>query len=233
MSGSNLPLRALAVFEAAARLGSFREAAEELGLTPSAVSHQVRHLEAGLGLRLFERVGRGVLLSQEGLRFHAHVRDGFDKLRYAIKSLKGRETYGRAVEVVRVSTPPSFASKWLLPRLSGFLARHPSIDIRVNAQAGLGVDLSNVDLAIAYGGPGKWEAQALAWLEETVQPICAPALIAAGAIRSPGDLLRLTLIRTRGNTVSWDTPEPSSSTPRIWRSRRPPGGSGSCSKATS
>src|ERR1700736_3588480 len=106
MLGSNLPLRALAVFEAAARLGSFREASDELGLTPSAVSHQIRLLEAGYGVTLFDRVGRGVL-PLEGQRLYDEVHEAFEKLRHAVRSLKGRGRYGRAMEVVRVSTPPS------------------------------------------------------------------------------------------------------------------------------
>ena len=207
MSGPHLPLRSLAVFEAAARLASFRAAAEELGLTPSAVSHQVRLLEARFATRLFERVGRGVLLSHEGQWLYDQVQAGFDTLRAAVRSLQasqGRANLGRAREVVRVSTPPSLASKWLLPSLPDFLARHPAIDIRVSAQAARGLDASSIDLAIVYGGPGKKEFRAVPLLEDALQPLCAPGLLAAREIRSPRDLLAHTLIRTRGNTVSWE-----------------------------
>jgi LysR family glycine cleavage system transcriptional activator len=205
MSNAHLPLRSLAVFEAAARLGSFREAAEELGLTASAVSHQIRQLEGDYAVRLFDRVGRGTLLSQEGQRLYDQVHEGFGKLRLAVQSLKGgRSTSGRNLEIVRVSTPPSLASKWLLPRLSGFIADHPRIDIRVNAQPERGFDLANIDLAIVYGGSGKWSSRAAPLLEDAVQPLCAPRLIAAREIRSPRDLLGHTLIRTRGNAVSWE-----------------------------
>jgi LysR family glycine cleavage system transcriptional activator len=204
MQGPHLPLRPLAVFEAAARLGSFREASDELGLTPSAVSHQVRLLEAGYGVRLFDRIGRGVVLSQEGQRLYDQVHEGFEKLREAVTSLKGRGRYGRAYEVVRVATPPSLASKWLLPRLSEFISGHPTIDIRVNAQPERGFDLANVDLAIVYGGAAKWSSRAVPLLEDAVQPLCAPSLLAGQTIGHARDLIRHTLIRTRGNAISWE-----------------------------
>ncbi|WP_119461045.1 LysR substrate-binding domain-containing protein [Rhodospirillaceae bacterium SYSU D60014] len=204
MSGSSLPLRAIAVFEAAARLGSFREAAEELSLTPSAVSHQIRILEAGLGVRLFERVGRGVSLSQDGLDYYDNIREGFRKLKQATEKISSKNRHGRPIDIVRIHTPPSFASRWLLPRLSKFLADHPMIDIRVNAEAGPGLDAANVDLAVVYGGASKWESRAIPLLEETVQPLCAPNLVTSGPIRSRQDLLSQTLIRTRVNIVSWE-----------------------------
>jgi len=200
----HLPLRSLAAFEAAARLGSFRRASEELGLTASAVSHQIRLLEARFATRLFERVGRGVLLSRDGQSLYEGVHDGFDRLRRAVGALKGRAPERGAREVVRVSTPPSLASKWLLPSLPGFLADHPGIDIRVTAQAAPDVDASSVDLAIIYGGAGRWSERAALLLEDAVQPLCAPELIAAREIRSPRDLLAHTLIRTRGNAASWE-----------------------------
>jgi LysR family glycine cleavage system transcriptional activator len=200
----HLPLRSLIAFEAAARLGSFREASEELGLTPSAISHQVRLLEAGFGIRLFERIGRGVFLSQEGQRLYDQVHDGFERLRGALSGLKGKENYVRARDVVRVSTPPSLASQWLLPRLSGFLAEHPGIDIRVNAQNQSGLHAPDIDLAVVYGSKAKWATRAVPLLAETVEPYCAPALLEARKARRPHDLLAHTLIRTRGNGVSWE-----------------------------
>ena len=204
MSAPVLPLRSLAVFEAAARLGSFREASDELGLTPSAVSHQIRELEARFAIRLFDRVGRGVLLSREGQSLYDEIREGFDRLRAAMAALPGRESQGRARDIVRVATPPSLASKWLLPQLPEFLARHPAIDIRVSAQSSRGFDVANTDLAIIYGSVGNWRARAAPLLQDAVQPLCAPSLIAANPVAAPSDLLAHTLIRTRGNAVSWD-----------------------------
>lgn len=200
MSGSGLPLRALVVFEAAARLGSFRAAAEELGLTPSAVSHQVRALEAGLGLGLFDRVGRGVVLSADGVELFGGIRDGFEQLRRATDRMARRGRGGR-IEVVRVRTPPSFAGRWLLPRLPALLAAHPGIDIRVNADRDQRPGAAGVDLMIAYGDAGAWQRSADLLLEEALQPMCAPAL--AAGIGAPADLLTRPLIGTRGNALSW------------------------------
>lgn len=205
MTGPSLPLRALVVFEAAARRGSFRDAAGELGLTPSAVSHQVRALEAGLGVALFERVGRGVELSADGREFFAGIRDGFEQLQRATAAMRRRGTR-KPSAVVSLRTPPSLAGRWLLPRLPALLAEHPGIDIRVNAEKdqrpgeqrpGTG----GVDLVIVYGDARTWQGLAQPLLEETLQPLCAPAL--ADGIRAPADLLWRPLIGTRGNAVSW------------------------------
>lgn len=198
MPGPGLPLRPLVAFEAAARLGSFRAAAEELGLTPSAVSHQIRALEAGLGISLFERVGRGVVLSAEGRDFHVGIREGFEQLRRATERARRR---GPAAEVVRVRTPPSLAGRWLLPRLPALLAEHPGIDIRVNAEKDQRVGGPGADLVIVYGDARTWDGLAQPLLEEALQPMCAPAL--AASIAAPADLLARPLIGTRGNAVSW------------------------------
>ena len=201
MPGPALPLRSLVIFEASARLGSFRAAADELGLTPSAVSHQVRALEAALGARLFDRIGRGVALSADGQELFEGTRDGFALLRRATDSVARRRRGGRHVEVVSVRTPPSFSSRWLLPRLPALLAEHPEIDIRVNAEGGHRRDAAGADLAIVYGDARAWRGVADPLLEETVQPLCAPAL--AAGVTAPRDLLARPLIATRDNTVSW------------------------------
>lgn len=203
MSGPVLPLRALVVFEAAARLGSFRAAAEELGLTPSAVSHQIRALETGLGVGLFERVGRGVELSAEGREYFAGIGDGFRQLRHATERMARR---GGRAEVVRVRTPPSFAGRWLLPRLPALLADNPGVDIRVNAEKDQRPGAPGVDLMIVYGegahwDGANWDGVADPLLGEAVLPLCAPAL--ARGIDGPADLLSRPLIATRGNAVSW------------------------------
>lgn len=202
MLGSNLPLRALVVFEASARLGSFRAAADELGLTPSAVSHQVRALEAALGVDLFERVGRGVTLSQDGGNLFTGIRDGFELLKRAVDATR-RRCSGRILQVVRLQTPPSFASRWLLPRLPALLAAHPGIDIRVNADKDQRPNTPGVDLAIVYGDARAWSTRATRLLDETIQPLCAPPL--ADGIHGPTDLLSRPLIGTRGNALSWRT----------------------------
>ncbi|MGF6230732.1 LysR family glycine cleavage system transcriptional activator [Inquilinus ginsengisoli] len=208
MKRSPLPLRALAAFEAAARLESFRAAAAELALTPSAVSHQVRILEARLGLRLFDRVGRGVVLSPEGSELFGRIGGSFDALAEAVETVARRGRRARRSEVVLLRTPPSLAGSWLLPRLPAFLAEHPEIDIRVHAdlrlatETGTRSEADGVDLAIWYGDHAP--AAAVPLLTETVQPLCAPALAARADLRSPRDLPALPLIVTRDNRLSWE-----------------------------
>lgn len=207
MSRPTLPLRALAAFEAAARLESFRAAAEELALTPSAVSHQIRILEARLGLRLFNRVGRGVVLSPDGAELFGRISGSFDALAEAVEAAARRGRRARRPEVVVLRTPPSLAGNWLLPRLPAFLAEHPEIDIRVHAdlrlvtEGGSRAEAVGVDLAIWYGDHAPPTAAPL--LAETIQPLCAPSLAARG-LRGPRDLLALPLIVTRDNRVSWE-----------------------------
>lgn len=208
MKRSNLPLRALAAFEAAARLESFRAAAAELALTPSAVSHQVRILEARLGLRLFDRVGRGVVLSPEGSELFGRIGGSFDALGEAVETAARRGRRARRSEVVLLRTPPSLAGCWVLPRLPAFLAGHPEIDLRVHADLRLATESSTrfeadgVDLAIWYADHAPSAAVPL--LTETVQPLCAPSLAASADLRAPRDLLALPLIVTRDNRLSWE-----------------------------
>lgn len=208
MKRSPLPLRALAAFEAAARLESFRAAAAELALTPSAVSHQVRILEARLGLRLFSRVGRGVVLSPDGSELFGRIGGSFDALAEAVETAARRGRRARRSEVVLLRTPPSLAGSWLLPRLPAFLAEHPEIDIRVHAdlrlatETGTRSEADGVDLAIWYGDHAP--AAAVPLLTETVQPLCAPSLAARADLRAPSNLPALPLIVTRDNRLSWE-----------------------------
>ena len=207
MRRPTLPLRALAAFESAARLESFRAAAEELALTPSAVSHQVRILEARLGLRLFDRVGRGVVLSPDGAELFGRIRGSFDALAEAVDTAARRGRRARRPEVVLLRPPPSLAGCWVLPRLPVFLAEHPEIDLRVHGdlrpatEGAARFEAEGVDLAICYGD--HVPAGAVPLLAETVQPLCAPAL-AAGGLRTPRDLLDRPLIVTRDNRLSWE-----------------------------
>jgi LysR family glycine cleavage system transcriptional activator len=201
---STLPLRGIAVFEAASRLGSFRAAAAELNLTPSAVSHQIRLLERILGVSLFNRVGRGVSLSDDGAEYARAARQAFRSLRQATDDMSRRGTGASVLDIVRIQTPPSLASRWLLPRLPHFMAEHPGIDIRVNAEGGRQSKLGDADLMIVYGEESRWQEQASPFLRETIQPLCAPVVLEAGTIRTPGDLFTQTLIRTRDNTLSWE-----------------------------
>ncbi|MGZ5909106.1 MAG: LysR substrate-binding domain-containing protein [Reyranella sp.] len=203
MPEPKLPLRGLTVFEAAARLCSFREAAAELNLTASAVSHQIALLEKSLGVALFERSSRGVTLSLEGASYARSIRPLLVQLQQATQDIARRSGRRGAREIVRIRTPPSLASRWVVPRLPKFLAQHPTIDIRVNAPF-VNHQGEEADVIVTYGNAARWHSIATPFLCETTQPLCAPALLASGRVRNPDDLLSQTLITTKLNALSWE-----------------------------
>lgn len=195
------PLNALRAFEAAARALSFTRAAAELGVTPAAVSHQIKALEAHVGGPLFRRLTRALILTDAGQAALPALRDGFDRLADGVERMRAHEATGE----LRVSAAPTFAARWLLPRLGRFNAAHPDIDIRIDATAQV-VDLSRdgVDLAIRYG-PGEYAGMRADRLlaDDTVVPVCGPALCAA--LRTPADLAGQTLLHVDwgGQATSW------------------------------
>ena len=187
----------LRAFEAAARTGSFYEAATELHLSPSAVSHAIRKLEQNLGTALFERDGRRARLSPAGAALMRHVGPAFDDLRRGMDLVSTR-----GPKVLRVHSAPSFAAQWLTPRLPGFLATNPDIEIRLSA----GTDYTRFvtdefDVDIVYGTPNQEGVIILPLGEETVTPLCIPKL--ASLIRRPDDLLRHALIDSDNKKVRW------------------------------
>jgi LysR family transcriptional regulator, glycine cleavage system transcriptional activator len=203
MPEPKLPLRGLTVFEAAARLLSFREAAAELNLTASAVSHQIALLEEFLGVDLFERSSRGVTLTLEGASYARSIRPLLAQLQQATQDITRRGGRRGAREIVRIRTPPSLASRWVVPRLPAFLAQHPTIDIQVNAPF-VSQQGDEADVIVTYGNAARWQSIAVPFLSETTQPLCAPAMLASGRIRTPDDLLGQTLITTKLNAFSWE-----------------------------
>jgi len=213
MSERALPLRGIAVFEAAARASSFQLAAEELDLTPSAVSHQIRLLEEILGVRLFDRVGRGVILTPDGAEYARSIRQSIRRLRAATSDIRARGKKGDTLEVVRIEMPPSLAQCWLLPRLADLMTKLPSVDIRINAQGGhlQGDRLpfrqladAPADVQIVYGDRDIWEDRASLLFSEDFAPYCGAAFLAQNALDAPDDLLRHALISTSQNYISWD-----------------------------
>ncbi len=190
-------LSLLRAFEAAARTGSFQDAALELHLSASAVSHAIRKLESSLGVILFERDGRTVKLSSDGSALMRHVGPAFDDIRRGIDFVSAR-----GPKVLRIHSAPSFAAQWLTPRLPQFLAANPDIDIRLSA----GVDYTRFtndefDADIVYGRPQQEGVVVLPLGEETVTPLCAPKL--SGLIRKPQDLLRHALIDSDNKQIRW------------------------------
>jgi LysR family transcriptional regulator, glycine cleavage system transcriptional activator len=203
------PLNALRVFTVAARHLSFVRAADELAVTPAAVSQQVRLLEDHLGYPLFRRAGRQLLLSDEAQALLPGLVEGFEKLAAALEApsiLAGQGT-------LTVSVAPSFAAKWLVPRLDDFRVLHPDIDVRVSARMQI-VEFADgdIDCAIRYGGGIYPGLEVVKLLSESVIPVCSPALLEDGAtISTPSDLSRHTLIHD-------DSPERDASCPdwRMW-----------------
>lgn len=192
MSSRFPPLNALRVFEAAARHLSFTKASEELFVTQAAVSHQIKALEDYLGLKLFRRRNRSLLLTEEGQNYYLDIKDILIALKEATDKLKSRSAKG----TLTVSVPPSFAIQWLVPRLSSFNVAYPDIDVRIQAVDRYEGKLSDdVDVAIFYG-KGHWPGlKADLLYSEYLLPVCAPSLIVEkDLLNKPENLARCTLL---------------------------------------
>lgn len=190
------------MFEAAVRCRSFAVAAEELRLTPSAVSHQIRALETDLGRRLFHRSPRKVVPTDAGLAFYQDVRRAFDLLGRSVDRLLTTQ----AREVLTVHSTPSFATQWLMPRLAGFVADHPEIDVRFSA-SGDPADLvrDDVDIDIRYGRLPPRGESVLPIGTETVVPMASPGFLdKVGPVSRPEDVTGLPLIHSVNCLIRWD-----------------------------
>jgi LysR family glycine cleavage system transcriptional activator len=206
------PMQALRAFEAAARMRSLTRAAESLHLTHGAISHQIKSLEADFGVRLVERAGRGIRLTDEGERFATRVRAVLSDLGDAVREVTERANPRQ----LRVSVIPSFAARWLLPRIGRFFAKHPEIDVDVIANNALAdFKRDDVDVAIRHG-LGDWPGVVSEHvLDDTTFPVCSPRLANGRLPARPADLSRYTLLRSEGESwKSWfeaaglDWPEP-------------------------
>ena len=187
----------LRAFEAAARNGSFQEAAKELHLSPSAVSHAIRKLETTLAVTLFERDGRKIRLSSDGITLLRYVGSAFEDIRRGVEFVSTR-----GPKVLRVHSAPSFAAQWLTPRLPQFLAANPDVDIRLSASVDYTrFSTDEFDVDIVYGRPQVEGTVVIPLGEETITPLCAPKL--AGLIRRPEDLFRHALIDSDNKQVRW------------------------------
>jgi LysR family glycine cleavage system transcriptional activator len=193
MKRSLPPLAALRAFEAAARHASFKQAALELSLTPTAISHQVRALEAHLGVKLFERQTRQVKLTEAGQQLGLAMQDSFDRMADALASIRPRRA------TVTLSTTPAFAAQWLLPRWDSFTAQHQGIDLRLHASNAL-ADLGSgeADLAIRYGRGRYAGLEAHTLMTDRFIPVASPRLV----LRKPADLARHALIH-----FEWHRPD--------------------------
>jgi LysR family glycine cleavage system transcriptional activator len=184
------PLRG---FEAAARLLSFTLAAAELHLTQSAISRQVAALEADLGVRLFARRIRSLVLTSAGERLLRAVQPSLAGIDRTVNEIRGTGTAPRLV----LTTYPSFASLWLVPRLAAFQRAHPGIEVRIDADnRALDLEAEDVDLALRRSTPRDAPSDAVCLAEEEVTPALSPELLNryGGSLEVPADLLRLPLI---------------------------------------
>ena len=190
------PLLSLVFFEASARLLSFKAAADELCVTPSAVSHRIKALEDHLGLRLFHRFNRRLVLTDAGAAYASSLRTALAGIDRATRNLLARGV----AEALTVQMPPSLAAKWLLPRLPRFIERHRDIDVRINAtEERVSFKRGGVDLAICHVVPPDHEGHAEVLLTEHFRPLCAPRY----QIVDIGELAQLPLIYTERNPVTW------------------------------
>ncbi|MBA2674621.1 LysR substrate-binding domain-containing protein [Ramlibacter sp.] len=171
------PLNALRAFEAAARHLSFKEAAAELFVTPTAVSHQIRHLEELVGQKLFERNGRSIALTRAGERFFPVLRDGFDRIAQSVADLQRQE------DTLAISVTPAFAAMVLIPRLSQLRQLHPGITLRVEASERL-VDLrkAEADLAVRYGTERARPVQSQVLYRDRYIAVASPGWLAGRAL---------------------------------------------------
>ncbi len=207
MTLAQLPLNALRAFEAAARHLSFSKAAEELHVTPAAISHQIKGLEERWECQLFIRSNRNLALSDAGRLILPDVSEGFAALDRAMARLETEEDPHALV----LTASPSVAAKWLLPRLSGFQDSHPEIDVHISANNQV-VDFTKdrVDVALRYGRGPYPGLHAEVLLEGDLFPACSPALMTGDhPLHEPGDLKHHTLLHddswaVGGPTLDWE-----------------------------
>jgi LysR family glycine cleavage system transcriptional activator len=209
MATTRLPsLKALRAFEAAARHGSLTAAARELYVTPAAISHQIKGLEADLGVALMTRVGSDYRLSETARSALPLLRGGFDQIAEAVRLLRSDE----AARLLTITVGTTFASTWLVGRLGRFKAAAPDVEVRLHTTDRV-VDFARdgVDVAIRFG-PGDYRGlTAIRLFDEEIYPVCSPRLLETGPpLETPADLARHTLLHVewtlhRGETFDWES----------------------------
>jgi LysR family glycine cleavage system transcriptional activator len=196
------PLNALRSFEAAARYENFTRAAEELHVTQSAVSQQVKALEAQIGVKLFNRERQRLKITPAGRDYLVEIREALDHVGAATERLVQRHSAG----VLTVSTSQDFAAKWLVHRLARFAAANPGIDLRVSATMH-NVDFAREDVDVAVGhGDGNWPGlDATRLCAEQIFAVCSPKLLAGrDRLRRPADVLKWPLLRLEDQSKAWE-----------------------------
>ncbi|EUB97933.1 transcriptional regulator, LysR family [Rhizobium sp. CF080] len=192
---------ALAAFDSVARLGSFSAAAEELSLTQGAISRQVSGLEEQLGVQLFDRTSRGVGLTSAGADYAKAVANALSQIRSASLAVMTK----RHSDQLNLAILPTFGTRWLMPRIPQFVARHPEITLNFATRIGVfDFDRDGIDMAIHIGQPDWPGAECTFLMEEMVAPVCSPAFLAAHPIRKGEDLLRLPLLHMASRPGAWN-----------------------------
>lgn len=195
------PMPALRAFEAAAQFLSFKQAAAQLHRTPSAISHQIRGMEEELGTPLFHRDPQGLRLTDAGRDYFRAVHEALD----ALGEATARVRRGHGAGPITVSLFPSFAVRWLIPRLQAFRAAHPEVEIElVSSVRQVDFDGGDIDAAIRFG-PGDWPGlRCDALMVEELFPVCAPSLAAGPpALHTPNDLAHATLLHNGAHPGEW------------------------------
>ena len=208
MANTIYPLKALRGFEAAARHLGFVQAGEELYVTPAAISHQVKQLEEYLGIQLFRRLPRGLLLTESGQLLSVGLREIFSRLDGLMMQIQESDEQG----ALTISVAPMFAAKWLVPRLQQFEVVHPGIDLRISSSlATIDFQRDGFDAAVRLGHGRYPGLVAIKLFEESVTPMCSPRLFAGiGRSLVPTDLQEQTLLHDDSlafspNAPNWST----------------------------
>lgn len=187
--------------DSVARLGSFSAAAAELDLTQGAISRQILALEQQLGTPLFLRNGRGVTLTARGQSFHQSIQSALSLIQDAsLEAMTGSEDNRLNIAIL-----PTFGTRWLLPRISSFVATHPNINLNFATRIGqFDFDAEQLDAAIHIGKPNWPGASCTFLMDETVVPVCSPSFLRTHPISSQEDLATLPLIQMKSRPLAWE-----------------------------
>jgi LysR family glycine cleavage system transcriptional activator len=199
------PLKSLQAFEAAGRHLSFTEAARELNVTPGAISQQIRMLEDFLEIKLFKRLNRLIVLTDDGHLFLPFIRNGFEQFSEAVASLREKSSQGP----LTITSAPSFVSKWLIPRLASFKSEHPGIDVRIDTSDRL-VDFrhEDIDVGIRFGNGVYPELETVLLFSFDLIPVCTPELMQRGdGLTRISDLGEHTLLHSNYSEIDDGFPD--------------------------
>lgn len=199
MPGKLPPLRALHAFEAAARHSSFTRAAEELGVTPTAVRHHVRQIEQQLGFKLFRRTNNALILTDRGESYWPALNDAFTAIAEETQRMRGFQE----PSVLTISARPNFALRWLVPRLPTFHPKDIPVEVRLlTSHAACPVVPEEIDIAVYTGAP-RTDLRSDLLFEVDMFPVCSPEFLAHGPLAVPGDTLNRTRLHTTTSPDDW------------------------------